>query len=112
MDGSTTLSLESGSATIVADEFYLLDNKIVSGSQMITNPTTFETSSISLVVTFTEFSLQAYSDSAQLQHSANGNLSFSPAIHHSPVSLKKPNGIIGPPDGKKLYIADIGDGKT
>lgn len=26
--------------------------------------------------------------------------------------LKKPNGIIGSPDGKLLYIADIGDGKT
>lgn len=28
------------------------------------------------------------------------------------ADLKKPNGIIGTPDGKKLYIADIGDGKT
>jgi len=27
-------------------------------------------------------------------------------------TLKKPNGIIGTPDGKRLYIADIGDGKT
>ena len=27
-------------------------------------------------------------------------------------SFKKPNGIIGTPDGKRLYIADIGDGKT
>lgn len=27
-------------------------------------------------------------------------------------SFKKPNGIIGTPDGKKLYIADIGNGKT
>lgn len=26
--------------------------------------------------------------------------------------LKKPNGIIGTPDGKKLYVADIGDQKT
>ncbi|RYZ26080.1 MAG: SMP-30/gluconolactonase/LRE family protein, partial [Chitinophagaceae bacterium] len=26
--------------------------------------------------------------------------------------LKKPNGIIGTPDGKWLYVADIGDGKT
>lgn len=26
--------------------------------------------------------------------------------------LKKPNGIIGTPDGKKLYVADIGDSKT
>lgn len=26
--------------------------------------------------------------------------------------LVKPNGIIGTPDGKKLYIADIGDDKT
>ena len=26
--------------------------------------------------------------------------------------LKQPNGIIGTPDGKTLYIADIGDGKT
>jgi gluconolactonase len=26
--------------------------------------------------------------------------------------FKKPNGIIGSPDGKLLYIADIGDGKT
>ena len=28
------------------------------------------------------------------------------------TDLKKPNGIIGTPDGKKLYIADIGDNKT
>ncbi|MDH6357546.1 SMP-30/gluconolactonase/LRE family protein [Parabacteroides sp. PF5-9] len=28
------------------------------------------------------------------------------------TDLKKPNGIIGTPDGKKLYIADIGDRKT
>ncbi len=27
-------------------------------------------------------------------------------------AFKKPNGIIGTPDGKRLYIADIGDGKT
>ncbi len=27
-------------------------------------------------------------------------------------SLVKPNGIIGTPDGKKLYVADIGDNKT
>ena len=27
------------------------------------------------------------------------------------TDLKKPNGIIGTPDGKKLYVADIGDGK-
>ena len=27
-------------------------------------------------------------------------------------TLKQPNGIIGTPDGKTLYIADIGDGKT
>ena len=27
-------------------------------------------------------------------------------------SLKQPNGIVGTPDGKILYIADIGDGKT
>ena len=27
-------------------------------------------------------------------------------------SLAKPNGIIGTPDGKKLYVADIGAGKT
>jgi len=27
-------------------------------------------------------------------------------------TFKKPNGIIGTPDGKRLYIADIGDGKT
>lgn len=26
--------------------------------------------------------------------------------------LKKPNGIVGTPDGKKLYVADIGDNKT
>ena len=26
--------------------------------------------------------------------------------------LKKPNGIIGTPDGKWIYVADIGDGKT
>jgi gluconolactonase len=26
--------------------------------------------------------------------------------------LKQPNGIIGTPDGKKLYVADIGAGKT
>ena len=26
--------------------------------------------------------------------------------------LKQPNGIIGTPDGKKIYIADIGDNKT
>jgi gluconolactonase len=28
------------------------------------------------------------------------------------TSLKKPNGIIGSPDGKRLYVADIGDKKT
>ena len=28
------------------------------------------------------------------------------------TDLKQPNGIIGTPDGKKLYIADIGDRKT
>lgn len=28
------------------------------------------------------------------------------------VNLVKPNGIIGTPDGKKLYVADIGDRKT
>jgi gluconolactonase len=28
------------------------------------------------------------------------------------TDLKKPNGIIGTPDGKKLYVADIGDSKT
>ena len=28
------------------------------------------------------------------------------------TNLKKPNGIIGTPDGKKLYVADIGDSKT
>lgn len=28
------------------------------------------------------------------------------------TDLKKPNGIIGTPDGKRLYVADIGDGKT
>jgi gluconolactonase len=27
-------------------------------------------------------------------------------------SLVKPNGLIGTPDGKKLYVADIGDNKT
>lgn len=27
-------------------------------------------------------------------------------------SLKQPNGIVGTPDGKRLYVADIGDGKT
>lgn len=26
--------------------------------------------------------------------------------------LKQPNGIVGTPDGKKLFVADIGDGKT
>ncbi len=85
---STTLSIESVAAEIVADEFYLLDNKIVSGSQMITNPTTFETSSISLSVTFTEFSLTAFADSALLQNSKDGNLSFFPRIEHSPVTLR------------------------
>lgn len=28
------------------------------------------------------------------------------------TQLKQPNGIIGSPDGKLLYVADIGDGKT
>ena len=28
------------------------------------------------------------------------------------TEMKQPNGIIGTPDGKKLYIADIGDSKT
>lgn len=28
------------------------------------------------------------------------------------AGLKQPNGIIGTPDGKTLYVADIGDGKT
>src|SRR5690606_7150884 len=27
-------------------------------------------------------------------------------------AIKKPNGIIGTPDGKKIYVADIGDSKT
>jgi len=28
------------------------------------------------------------------------------------TDLKKPNGIVGTPDGKTLYVSDIGDGKT
>jgi gluconolactonase len=28
------------------------------------------------------------------------------------AGLKKPNGIVGTPDGKSLYVSDIGDGKT
>ncbi|HEY4335728.1 MAG TPA: SMP-30/gluconolactonase/LRE family protein, partial [Puia sp.] len=28
------------------------------------------------------------------------------------ADVKKPNGIVGTPDGKTLYISDIGDGKT
>ena len=28
------------------------------------------------------------------------------------TTLKQPNGIIGSPDGKRLYVADIGAGKT
>jgi len=28
------------------------------------------------------------------------------------TTLKQPNGIVGTPDGKQLFIADIGDGKT
>jgi gluconolactonase len=34
--------------------------------------------------------------------------------HVTPVAtdLKQPNGIVGKPDGKKLYVADIGAGKT
>jgi gluconolactonase len=28
------------------------------------------------------------------------------------ASLRKPNGIVGTPDGRTLYVADIGDGKT
>jgi len=28
------------------------------------------------------------------------------------ADLKKPNGIVGTPDGKTLYVSDIGDGKT
>ena len=28
------------------------------------------------------------------------------------MTLQKPNGIIGTPDGKTLYVADIGAGKT
>ncbi|HVS98247.1 MAG TPA: SMP-30/gluconolactonase/LRE family protein [Puia sp.] len=27
-------------------------------------------------------------------------------------TMKKPNGIVGTPDGKSLYVSDIGDGKT
>lgn len=41
---------------------------------------------------------------------------FLPAGATSPVlvedGLKKPNGIVGTPDGKHLYVADIGAGKT
>jgi gluconolactonase len=41
---------------------------------------------------------------------------FLKADHSSVVmvidDLKKPNGIVGSPDGKKLYVADIGDKKT
>ena len=41
---------------------------------------------------------------------------FLPADHKNPkpvaTDLKQPNGIIGTPDGKTLYIADIGAGKT
>ena len=33
-------------------------------------------------------------------------------LHQVETELKQPNGIIGTPDGKKLYIADIGDRKT
>src|SRR6266550_7037092 len=41
---------------------------------------------------------------------------FLPADHKNPkpvaTDLKQPNGIIGTPDGKTLYVADIGAGKT
>ncbi|WP_246073595.1 SMP-30/gluconolactonase/LRE family protein [Dinghuibacter silviterrae] len=40
---------------------------------------------------------------------------LAPGAHHPFVvdsSLVKPNGIVGTPDGKHLYIADIQDGKT
>jgi gluconolactonase len=39
------------------------------------------------------------------------NVTFGKAV---PVAtdLKQPNGIIGTPDGKTLYVADIGAGKT
>jgi gluconolactonase len=34
------------------------------------------------------------------------------ALKIAAENFKKPNGIIGTPDGKYLYIADIGDNKT
>lgn len=41
---------------------------------------------------------------------------YLPAGNSNPIAvvtnLKSPNGIIGTPDGKYLYVADIGDGKT
>jgi gluconolactonase len=39
---------------------------------------------------------------------AKGKMEAVPVI----VNLKQPNGIIGTPDGKELYVADIGAGKT
>ena len=39
--------------------------------------------------------------------SANGKLSRADA-----GDIKQPNGVIGTPDGKRLYVADIGAGKT
>jgi gluconolactonase len=33
-------------------------------------------------------------------------------LRRAAEGLKQPNGIIGTPDGKQLYVADIGDGKT
>lgn len=44
------------------------------------------------------------------------NVYYLPFRAEAPVvvdsTLKKPNGIIGTPDGKTLYVADIGDNKT
>lgn len=56
-----------------------------------------------------------WSRSREMQQEGEYVYRFNPATgktHRVAVDLKKPNGIIGTPDGKTLYIADIGGGKT
>jgi Gluconolactonase len=53
--------------------------------------------------------------SAEMQQQGEYIYSFDPksgAMVRLTADIKKPNGIIGTPNGKRLYVADIGGGKT
>lgn len=67
-------------------------------------------------VFFTDpFYKRSWWDHDAAQQDAQGVYSLSPdhqMLDRVIDDLKQPNGIIGTPDGKKIYIADIGDNKT